>query len=143
MIELGGDPVGALLALAPRGLDLEAKFFDQGPADETPHRMCLPARRLHDLGQARPLFAPKEFDNLGGFATLAGDCTRCLSPRRAVGALSRRLLRPWLLRCGTCLLWRNAGRQALDRLPNSRDGGLPVREFLNRLEVVKRRNASK
>ena len=49
MIELSLDPVGSLLPFRAEGLDFQAQFLGQRPADEAADRVRLPARQFHGV----------------------------------------------------------------------------------------------
>ncbi len=66
--------VYAIAGLGLGGLDLEAVLLGGG-REKSPDRMFLPIRGFHDLGQARPLRPPDQFQDL---------CALALGARRAV-----------------------------------------------------------
>ena len=65
-------PVYALAVSTLDGLQLETHLLADGPAQEPPHAVALPAGELHQLRDGRAIFSAQHFNDGGGLAEGSG-----------------------------------------------------------------------
>src|ERR1700722_12139738 len=127
------DVVAALPGGVLRGLDLLPALAPQN-ADETPHRVLLPARCFDDFSERHTLGTLHHRDHLCFFVGSRFTCA--LRRRCAPGSLGRGLLRLSLGGRGVGRLFRGVRGETRDRLTDPRNGRLAIGELLDRLQVV-------
>ena len=140
------DLVRPLLLVGAEGFDAKAHFLDQSSAHEAAHRVRLPSGQFDDLGKGG---APR--DGAAGRSLRPSCCPRAhrrpISSRPGAPCAALAFLLDGdffavpLTGATSAAGCATSARQTLDRLPDSGDRGLPVRELLDRLQLSEGRDA--